>query len=177
MSDSDSDVFREAMAGTQTFHQDKVSPAPKKLDPNKALLREHAEVGNHPESVLPFSVEKDLDPVQAETQLSFARNGVQPRVLKRLKQGYFPLEASLDLHGFTVAEAAQCLHEFVAQARAEHVRCVEVVHGKGFGGRSAAPMLKNKVNSWLQQMPEVLAFTSREQRFGGAGALAVLLRA
>jgi DNA-nicking Smr family endonuclease len=38
------------------------------------------------------------------------------------------------------------------------------------------PVLKGKVNSWLQQWDDVLAFCSARQCDGGTGATYVLLR-
>ena len=39
-----------------------------------------------------------------------------------------------------------------------------------------APVLKNKVHSWLVQKKEVLAFVQAKPADGGAGALVVLLQ-
>jgi DNA-nicking Smr family endonuclease len=55
-----------------------------------------------------------------------------------------------------------------------------VVHGKGNGSPGREPVLKGKVQRWLAQCAEVIAFTQasgRRRRGGAAGALIVLLDA
>ena len=55
-------------------------------------------------------------------------------------------------------------------------RCVHIIHGKGHGSSNQGPVLKNKVNAWLRQREEVLAFCSAQPKDGGTGAVYVLLR-
>ncbi|CPN47956.1 Smr domain [Bordetella pertussis] len=56
------------------------------------------------------------------------------------------------------------------------VRCVRIVHGKGYGSQGLEPVLKDKARTWLVQKADVLAFSEAPERGGGAGALLVLLR-
>ncbi|HRY16587.1 MAG TPA: Smr/MutS family protein, partial [Candidatus Competibacteraceae bacterium] len=46
----------------------------------------------------------------------------------------------------------------------------------GKGSRHRGPILKQKVNHWLRQRDEVLAFCSARAIDGGTGAVYVLLR-
>jgi DNA-nicking Smr family endonuclease len=50
-----------------------------------------------------------------------------------------------------------------------------VVHGKGLGSPGKEPVLKSKVQRWLVQKKEVLAFVQAKPSDGGGGALVVLL--
>jgi DNA-nicking Smr family endonuclease len=50
------------------------------------------------------------------------------------------------------------------------------VHGKGLGSPGRTPVLKTKVQNWLIQKDEVLAFVQARGPQGGAGALLVLLK-
>jgi DNA-nicking Smr family endonuclease len=68
------------------------------------------------------------------------------------------------------------LAEFIRQAHRQGLRCVRVVHGKGLGSPGKTPVLKGKVQGWLIQKNEVLAFVQARAADGGAGALVVLLR-
>jgi DNA-nicking Smr family endonuclease len=52
---------------------------------------------------------------------------------------------------------------------------VRVVHGKGLGSPGKTPVLKGRVQSWLIQKNEVIAFVQARPAEGGAGALVVLL--
>ena len=49
------------------------------------------------------------------------------------------------------------------------MRCVRVVHGKGMGSPGKSPVLKGRVQSWLVQKKEVLAFVQARPIDGGAG--------
>lgn len=116
------------------------------------------------------------EPVTASDQLFFARPGLQQRQLQRLARGQLAAGAELDLHGMTAPEARRTLGEFIQYCLDRHIRSVHIIHGKGYGGGSKAPVLKNRLNNWLRQHHDVLAFSSAQPRDGGTGALYVLLR-
>jgi DNA-nicking Smr family endonuclease len=72
-------------------------------------------------------------------------------------------------------EARGQLAAFLREAHRRGVRCVRVVHGKGHGSPGRLPVLKAKVQRWLAQRAEVIAFAQAPGPQGGAGALLVLL--
>jgi DNA-nicking Smr family endonuclease len=84
-------------------------------------------------------------------------------------------KATLDLHGYTSAEAAVHLQRFIQSAKAQGLRAIRVVHGKGHGS-ARGPVLKAIVDRWLREFPDVLAFCSAQPQNGGTGAVDVLLR-
>jgi DNA-nicking Smr family endonuclease len=102
--------------------------------------------------------------------------GLDRASAERLKRGRYPIEARLDLHGMTQAEAHRALNGFVAGSRALGRRVVLVITGHG---RISGGVLKEAVPRWLNE-PElrrhVLAMTSAQPRDGGTGALYLLLR-
>ena len=57
--------------------------------------------------------------------------GLDKRTALRLKRGRLEIEATLDLHRHTQAEARAALDGFVAGAQARGLRCVLVITGKG----------------------------------------------
>ncbi|CFO00923.1 Probable DNA endonuclease SmrA [Bordetella pertussis] len=65
---------------------------------------------------------------------------------------------------------------YVRAGVAHGIRCVRIVHGKGYGSQGLEPVLKDKARTWLVQKADVLAFSEAPERGGGAGALLVLLR-
>ncbi|HEY0201779.1 MAG TPA: Smr/MutS family protein, partial [Burkholderiaceae bacterium] len=73
-------------------------------------------------------------------------------------------------------EAREALGAFIRETHQAGLRCVRVVHGKGLGSPGRAPVLKSRVQRWLVQKNEVLAFVQARPAEGGAGALVVLLR-
>jgi DNA-nicking Smr family endonuclease len=112
----------------------------------------------------------------AADPLSFRRPGVREQTLRQLRRGRYPVEDQLDLHGLSQAAARDQLAEFIAASRHAGLRCVRVVHGKGYRSGARGPVLKIAVNTWLRRHTDVLAFTSARVIDGGTGAVYVLLR-
>jgi len=107
--------------------------------------------------------------------LSFRRPGLNADVVTRLRRGQWSIQAQIDLHGLRRDAAREQLATFVRQSLQRGQRCVRVVHGKGLGSPGGEPVLKAKVQRWLAQCAEVIAFTQATGPQGGAGALVVLL--
>ena len=76
----------------------------------------------------------------------------------------------------TIAEAQAALARFIRTAREKNIRCVQIIHGKGYGSNNQGPKLKPMVNQWLQKREEILAFCSARPADGGTGAVYVLLK-
>lgn len=119
-----------------------------------------------------------FEPAELDTgeELYYRQEGVRQTVLRKLRRGQFQVGAALDLHGMTVTTAREALGEFLRRARRDSLGCVRIVHGKGNGSRQRGPVLKQKINHWLRQRNEVLAFCSARPMDGGTGAIYVLLR-
>jgi DNA-nicking Smr family endonuclease len=107
--------------------------------------------------------------------LGFRRPDVPAEVLGRLRKGHWAIQRQLDLHGLRRDEAREALADFIHQAHQHSQRCVRVIHGKGHGSPGKQPVLKSKVQRWLAQRQEVMAFAQASAPQGGAGALIVLL--
>lgn len=121
-----------------------------------------------------FNVETLLE---TDDTLSFARSGIGPDTVRKLRRGHWIIQSQLDLHGMRRDEAREALAEFLRSASKRGIRCVRVIHGKGLGSINKEPVLKNKVRSWLVQKEEVIAFCQARAAEGGSGALVVLLKA
>jgi DNA-nicking Smr family endonuclease len=119
-----------------------------------------------------FDVESLLDTDEA---LSYRRSGIGQDVVRKLRKGQWSLQGQIDLHGLRSDEARTALAQFLREAHKVGWRCVRVVHGKGLGSPGKTPVLKAKVQRWLVQKNEVLAFVQARASDGGAGALVVLL--
>ncbi|HVC30476.1 MAG TPA: Smr/MutS family protein [Steroidobacteraceae bacterium] len=128
-------------------------------------------------SVLQESLHEELiDPALASgEELVFHRAGIQPAVLRKLRRGQYRVQAEIDLHGLTVAQAKQALRQFLAQALLRQWRCVRIVHGKGLRSGYRGPVLKGMVGATLRKLGPVLAYVSARQVDGGTGAVYVLL--
>ncbi|ODN44111.1 hypothetical protein BGC07_14845 [Piscirickettsia litoralis] len=113
--------------------------------------------------------------VQANDLIDYYQEGMQHSVLAKLKRGKILAEDELDLHGYSIHQAKQQLKQFFDYCQNRQYQCIRIVHGKGKMSQEA-PILKNKLNNWLRHSSRVLAFASAPKRFGGAGALHVLIK-
>jgi DNA-nicking Smr family endonuclease len=114
--------------------------------------------------------------LDVDDALSYRRPGIGTDVTKRLRKGDWSIQGEIDLHGLRREEAREALAEFIRESHRRGRRCVRVVHGKGLGSPGKTPVLKGRVQSWLIQKNEVLAFVQARGDEGGAGALVVLLK-
>jgi len=132
------------------------------------------------QSALQESISDEFDVgtlLDADEHMSFRRPGIGPDVTRKLRQGQWSIQRQLDLHGLRSEEAREALGQFIREAHKHGIRCVRVVHGKGLGSPGKTPVLKRRVQSWLVQKNEVLAFVQAKPADGGAGALLILLQA
>lgn len=151
-------------ADTQT-RKPKPTPLPKEtLKDEQRVLQESLEVSLEVDDLLPGDC------------LSFCRAGIQKTIFKKLKKGQYNIGAELDLHGHTRPEAQVALAKFIQQSRKNNIRCVRIIHGKGYRSNNEGPKIKPMVNKWLQQRNEILAFCSARPIDGGTGAVYVLLK-
>jgi len=107
-----------------------------------------------------------------------ARDG-DKRLVRHLRNGDYPIEARLDLHGHTREEAMSALERFVVHSVGAGRRCVLVIHGRGLNSGDAGPVLGDVVHRALAAGPAaraILAFTHAGPAQGGDGATLVLLR-
>lgn len=111
-----------------------------------------------------------------EPLTEFLRNGLSRMTLRKLRRGQWPLQDSLDLHGLRSDDARKLLLEFLQQATQRNLRCVCVVHGKGWHTQGGEGILKVRARHWLTQCPQVLAFCEAPLNLGGGGAVLVLLK-
>jgi len=156
-------------------------------------LRPHARVHLAPELPPPIAVQQQLDErrvlqesisdefdsttlLDVDDALSYRRPGIGTDVTRRLRKGDWSIQGEIDLHGLRREEAREALAGFIRDAHKRGWRCVRVVHGKGLGSPGKTPVLKGRVQGWLIQKSEVLAFVQARGDEGGAGALVVLLK-
>jgi DNA-nicking Smr family endonuclease len=114
--------------------------------------------------------------LDTDEALSFRRPGVGADVVRKLRKGEWSVQAQLDLHNQRTEDARDMLGQFIRESYKNGLRCVRVVHGKGLGSPGKVSVLKPKVQSWLIQKNQVMAFVQATPLQGGAGALVVLLQ-
>ena len=166
-------VFAEAVGPVQTLRDKGRAEVPRQRPEPHPHQRERDERAAMREAL---SDEVDVESLLlTDDGLSFRRPGIGADVPVRLRRGQWALQGELDLHGLTREEARERLSAFLREAHRRGQRCVRVVHGKGNGSPGRQPVLKDKVQRWLAQRVEVIAFAQASGAQGGAGALLVLL--
>lgn len=113
--------------------------------------------------------------IAREEKFSVSHSDSDRKILKDVTQGKISPFAVLDLHGMTLAEAEIAFSRFLAKARKYDWYLVKVIHGKGGREIEQYPVLKNQMYRWLKAIPEVRAFCSAAEKYGGAGAVYVVL--
>ena len=110
---------------------------------------------------------------------------IERRLKREIARGRATIDAALDLHGLTQAEAHQALRGFLRHSQARGARLVIIVTGKG--GAPDEPgqwpnergVLRRLTPHWLGE-PDlrsvVLGFEEAGRAHGGSGALYVRLR-
>ena len=106
--------------------------------------------------------------------VSYAKNGLSPKIIKQMKRGDINHAPTLDLHGQTVVEACESMSQFMYHY--QHETFIHIIHGKGYHSESEMSVLKTQVVSFLRQHPQVMAFNSCPARDGGTGAVFALLK-
>ena len=111
------------------------------------------QIGQTARSAAPAS---NLAPGPAE-QLAAASLRMDNKAFKRMTQGKMRPEARLDLHGMTLAEAHPELIRFILSCKANGLRLVLVITGKGRGNHGPLPTrpgaLRHQVPFWLARTP------------------------
>lgn len=170
---ADEDLFARAIGATRPLRKSapvSLAPEPPAPIPVQQQLDE--------QRVLRESISDDFDVstlLDADDAMSFRRPGIDTGVTRKLRAGEWSIQRELDLHGLRSDEAREALGAFIRDAWKQGIRCVRVVHGKGLGSPGRQPVLKAKVQRWLIQKSETLAFVQAKPAEGGAGALVVLL--
>lgn len=125
-------------------------------------------------------------PARRLQELWLERYGVDPaiaeadeteraRPLSRKEIDAMPVDAALDLHGMTGAEAEAALAAFFNGARQRRCSKVLIVHGKGLHSQGEA-VLGRLVARWLERRPEAGRHGHPDRTQGGDGATWVLLK-
>jgi DNA-nicking Smr family endonuclease len=121
----------------------------------------------------------DFDVTDTDEYIEGCVEGLDPRLIRKLRNGEFSRQAFLDLHGM-IAEAAHAeVERFVLNAVGNGLRCVLLIHGRGRNSPGQFAVLKDRLKRWLTRgklARVVLAFATARPHDGGCGALYVLLR-
>jgi DNA-nicking Smr family endonuclease len=182
--DPDAEAFRAAVRDVKPLAQTPAAAGLSKPKPRGRLRKPRASATENLDETMPLVADpaavegtSTAAAVTGDAALSFQRAGVRIQVMRRLRRGLYPVDDELDLHGLTQSAARNQLADFLAHSRDGGLRCVRIIHGKGYRSGARGPVLKVAVNLWLRRHMDVMAFVSARAIDGGAGAVYVLLRA
>jgi DNA-nicking Smr family endonuclease len=142
-----------------------------------------------PVAISPSRLVRQPAPVAEKPQKPKPLAPLDRRFKQRVASGRTPIDARLDLHGFTQKDAHAALLRFLRGAQAADAKVVLVVTGKGTmrrpPGRGDHPetrepgVLRRQVPMWLslpEFRPFVVSVEDAHVAHGGQGALYVRLR-
>ena len=144
------DEWQAFTANIKPLRQKKVKP---EIPPTKRLISK--------ESPLIFSV-KPLPPLAKKASVKTKKNEV---------------DATLDLHGKTLAQAEAIFARFIQKAARLGNRRVLIITGKGSPEKQNT--IRNTLPDWINSLeirPIISSFSSAPQGFGGEGAYIILLK-
>ncbi len=167
----DDDLFHRAMKDARPLRgRRSAKPSPTKPAPTPAATATRVVTPAPAAPNLP-----DLDPRTA--------TGLDRATEENLRRGKLVPEASIDLHGHTLADAERALMRFLERAQSSGARMALVVTGKAArqddGNRPVGGRIHAEFPHWLNR-PEnrgrVIGVRPANPRHGGGGAFYVLLR-
>jgi DNA-nicking Smr family endonuclease len=171
---TDEELFIEAMAEVREIREFREIPykSPRKIKPRPAP----------PDNGL--EILKQIVKGEGKIRLSDTGEyieGTSPRVrrdiTRKLHQGDFAVQDSIDLHGMTLGEAEEALTLFFRDAVKRRLFCINVIHGRGLRSPNG-PVLKEAFRKLLHGSFSrwVLAYATAKDCDGGLGATYVILK-
>ncbi len=176
LSAEDRELLRQAMHLVQPLKQKGRQNLPFKkngADPLLFAKRKNAE-GSGAASVL-STIHNNRQFFDLEAK-HYLQAGYGTDLIRDLKRRKWHIESSLDLHGLNLDQAQTRLDNFLASCLANNIRCVRIIHGKGFGSVSGKSVLKFSVRQHLSRLQSVQAWIEGKERDGGSGAVIALLK-
>ena len=120
----------------------------------------------------------DLYEKNLEDYFSYKKNGIQTKVLDKLRNLKYKFSSSqiIDLHGMTTEEALIELNIFIKKNYENQSKYILIIHGKGLNNKEGVAPLKRLVQKLIINCDIAMASTSAGIKDGGYGATYVLLK-
>ncbi len=130
-----------------------------------------------PKKISEKNIRFDIEEVN--DYLSGNIHGLNPKTVRKLKNGLFPVEQTLDMHGLNAVQAYTRLLDVVHNCYRRKKRCLLALPGRGNNSPMGIGILREEIRTWLTKEPlcrVVLAFCTALPQHGGFGAVYILLR-
>jgi DNA-nicking Smr family endonuclease len=127
-----------------------------------------------PRPVEPTPIRKP-PPLPSALSVGNQPGGLDNSTWNRFRSGKLAPARTLDLHGRTAQRAFHALHGFLHAAHADHVRCVEVITGRGSGENGG--VIRRELPLWLN-LPALrpLVLAASHPHAANPGSVRLLLR-
>ena len=182
----DADLFAAAMAGVKPLKRKRAAASRIPALPLKSGARAAGKpVVRQPAATpptIPVSKPRPLPVRPQAPDLSPDGRQFDRDVSRALSRRKLVPEATIDLHGMTLAAAERAVTAFLARVSAQDMRVVLVVTGKGLreeGGRTIDGRIRGEFVGWLNRgdnRDRVRAVRAAHAHHGGTGAFYLLLR-
>lgn len=182
----DADLFAAAMAGVKPLKRKRAAASRLPAVDAKAGSRAAAKpVAGKPAAApptIPVSRPRPLPVRPSAPDLSPDGRQFDRDISRALSRRKLVPEATIDLHGMTLAAAERAVTAFLARVSAQDMRVVLVVTGKGLreeGGRTIDGRIRGEFVGWLNRgdnRERVRAVRAAHAHHGGTGAFYLLLR-
>ncbi|MEM7053723.1 MAG: Smr/MutS family protein [Pseudomonadota bacterium] len=174
--DDDLKLFREAVGPVRRIHSQRSQSRPARVQPRPAMREADEQQVLQDLSAADPALDAMFDSLETGEELLWLRPGLQTRLLKRLRRGYWRVQDEMDLHQMNVEAASRSIRVFLHESLNSGYSCVKIIHGKGLRSGPAGPRLKALTARLLSRHPSVLAFATAPHSDGGTGAVYVLLK-
>ena len=174
---SDSDLFDAAMRDVRRIRRNR---GPQRLPERPIAIQSSSDEEDALQALEEVCRSGRIGPEQTREYVEHSAHPAGRLYLNDLRSGRFAIQAHLDLHGLTVAQARPIVEGFLEASVRSGYGCVRVVHGRGLHSRDREPLMKRKVEEWFSYRRlarYIVAYSSARTVDGGGGAVYVLLRA
>ena len=171
---TDEELFSEAMADVREIREFREIPFQKSPGIKPRIV--HRDNGIE---VLRQIVEgkKKIRLSDTGEYMEWACPSLRGNISRRLHEGCFAVQDSIDLHGMTLGEAEESLNLFFSEAIRKRLFCIKVIHGRGLRSPQG-PVLKEALSKWLHGRfrKRILAYATAKDCDGGLGATYIMLK-
>jgi len=178
---SDEELFAQAMSKVKeikefrTLKFDNKKPSRKicKYNPDSEVINSLSEIIQGKRKINLRDTQEYIEWLNPKYSAAYRKD-----TTKKLHEGKFSIQDTLDMHGLTVGEAEAEIDAFIKNALIKGLRCIKFIHGRGLRSPSGEAVLKEALIKWLsgKYHKYVIAFATASSNNGGLGAMFVLLR-
>ena len=148
---SDEEIFRDAMADVREIREFRELPlkSPPRFDKTRPLKDDSLEILQQI-----VNGERKITLADTAEYIEWIRPDVRKDILRRLHNGDFSVQDSIDLHGMTLGIAEKAFSAFLREAFKKHLFCIKVIHGRGLRSPNGPGTQRGneKVAPGVQQM-------------------------